>query len=278
MQAQAKAAGPIEIPTNLTALPIKELKNILDALGIKKDDCFEKADLIKRIEEYKENKKSSKQQAKSSSKEESRGGSRPRNAPSQSTPGASTGNFTYMPTANTVCFKITSVGNSEVGKSCLIKRYCEGRFVKRYISTIGVDYGVKKLTIKEQHISINFFDLSGNEEYKLIRTEFYEDSNGIVMVYDLDNRDSFQSLIHWEDEMKRHGVDMSRVKVVVCGNKSDTPGREVNSKDVMAWCNKRGYKHFETSANSSSNVNEAFEELFTQCVDQYIDDKKKFRI
>ena len=72
MQAQAKAAGPIEIPTNLTALPIKELKNILDALGIKNDDCFEKADLIKRIEEYKENKKSTKQQAKSSSKEESR--------------------------------------------------------------------------------------------------------------------------------------------------------------------------------------------------------------
>jgi len=96
-----------------------------------------------------------------------------------------------MPTSDTVCFKITSVGNSEVGKSCLIKRYCEGRFVKRYISTIGVDYGVKKLTIKDQHVSINFFDLSGNEDYKGIRTEFYEDTNGIIMVYDLDNRDSF---------------------------------------------------------------------------------------
>ena len=79
------------------------------------------------------------------------------------------GNFTYMPTINQVCFKITSVGNSEVGKSCLIKRYCEGRFVKRYISTIGVDYGVKKLTIKNQPISINFFDLSGNDDYRLIR-------------------------------------------------------------------------------------------------------------
>ena len=183
-----------------------------------------------------------------------------------------------MPTNNTVCFKITSVGNSEVGKSCLIKRYCEGRFVKRYISTIGVDYGVKKLTIKEQAISINFFDLSGNEDYKAIRTDFYEDTNGIVMVYDLDNRDSFQSLIHWEEEMKRFGVDMSRVKVIVCGNKSDTPGREVNPRDVMSWCQKRGYQHFETSANTATNVTEAFEALFTQCVDQYFDDKKKFKI
>ena len=78
-----------------------------------------------------------------------------------------------------------------MGKSCLIKRYCEGRFVKRYISTIGVDYGVKKLTIKGQAISINFFDLSGNEDYREIRTEFYEDTSGIIMVYDVDNKDSF---------------------------------------------------------------------------------------
>ena len=68
-----------------------------------------------------------------------------------------------MPKSAAVALKITSVGNSEVGKSCLIKRYCEGRFVKRYISTIGVDYGVKKLTVKDVPVSINFFDLSGNE-------------------------------------------------------------------------------------------------------------------
>lgn len=172
--------------------------------------------------------------------------------------------------------KITSVGNSEVGKSCLIKRYCEGRFVKRYISTIGVDYGVKKLTIKENPISINFFDLSGNEEYKMIRTDFYEDTNGVIMVYDVDNRDSFASLVHWEDEMKRHGVDMARAKVIVCGNKIDTRGREVQLKDAQLWCKNRNYLHFETSASDSTNVQEAFEKLFSQCLDQYLDDKRKF--
>ena len=123
----------------------------------------------------------------------------------------------------------------------MIKRYCEGRFVKRYISTIGVDYGVKKLTIKDNSISINFFDLSGNEDYKLIRTDFYEDTNGIVMVYDVDNKDSFSSLVHWEEEMKKFGVDMARVKTIVCGNKCDTKGREVSLKDAQAWCSKRGY-------------------------------------
>ena len=124
--------------------------------------------------------------------------------------------------------KIISIGNQEVGKSCLIKRYCEEKFVERYISTIGIDYGVKKLKIKGQQIAINFFDMSGNEDYKAIRTDFYEGSSGVLMVFDVDNRDSFNSLIHWEDEMKKNGIDSNRVKIVVCGNKSDSKAREVN--------------------------------------------------
>ena len=115
-----------------------------------------------------------------------------------------------------------------MGKSCLIKRYCEEKFVERYISTIGIDYGVKKLKIKGQQIAINFFDMSGNEDYKAIRTDFYEGSSGVLMVFDVDNRDSFNSLIHWEDEMKKNGIDSNRVKIVVCGNKSDSKAREVN--------------------------------------------------
>jgi small GTP-binding protein len=254
-------------------LSIKELKNILDAIGVKSDDCFEKADLIRRIEDYKEQRKGKRPASAN------RTAYQPSNDEKASTGFVPSGkDFSCMPKSAAVSLKITSIGNSEVGKSCLIKRYCEGRFVKRYISTIGVDYGVKKLTIKDVPVSINFFDLSGNEEYKLIRTDFYEDTNGVMMVYDLDNKDSFASLIHWEEEMKRFGVDMTRVKIVVCGNKSDNPGREVNVKDVVAWCKKRGFMHFETSANTAQNVQEAFESLFGLCVDQYKEDKAKFGI
>lgn len=74
--------------------------------------------------------------------------------------------------------------------------------------------------------------MSGNEDYKLIRTEFYVDTCGIIMVFDLDNRDSYNSLVHWEEEMKKNGIDTNRVKVVVCGNKSDAKGREINSKEA----------------------------------------------
>lgn len=159
-------------------------------------------------------------------------------------------------------FKIISIGNQEVGKSCLIKRYCEGRFVKRYISTIGIDYGVKKLDVLGHKVCINFFDLSGNDEYKLIRTDFYKDTSGVLMVYDVDNRDSYVSLVHWEDEMKRYGVDLTRVKVTVCGNKSDSKSREVKEAEASRWAKQRGWGYYETSASEGKNVNECLEDLF----------------
>lgn len=181
-----------------------------------------------------------------------------------------------MPKPANLYFKIISVGNQEVGKSCLIKRYCEGRFVKRYISTIGIDYGVKKLDCVGLKVCVNFFDLSGNDEYKDIRAEFYKDASGCIAVFDVDNRDSYISLVHWEEEMRRQGADMNRLKVVVCGNKCDSKSREVREVEANMWARQRDWDYFETSAAEGKNVNNAFEHLFQECVKQFIDDKKKF--
>ena len=175
-----------------------------------------------------------------------------------------------------VAFKILSIGNQEVGKSCLIKRYCEGRFVKRYISTIGIDYGVKKMNLDGTNISINFFDLSGNDDYKLIREEFYEDSEGVLMVYDVDNRDSYVNLVHWESEMRQNGIDPSQVSVVVCANKVDGRGREVSTAEGQKWCKMRGYTYFETSANNGHNVTESFETLFMKVLETFRGYQRKF--
>ena len=72
--------------------------------------------------------------------------------------------------------KILTIGDAEIGKSCLIKRFCEGRFVSRYIPTIGVDYGVKKMDIKGYKVHINFFDLSGESDYVNISKDFIKDA------------------------------------------------------------------------------------------------------
>lgn len=226
-----KKAPFAEIPSNLKGLSVKELKQLLTDLGLKHDDCFEKQDMIQRVEDFKKNRKGGATSFNQSeytrmNTEDPKPEPRPSSGMKKpSTNSASSTAFAgSMSPDEQISFKILSIGNQEVGKSCLIKRYCEGRFVKRYISTIGIDYGVKKLDSSQLKggssadpatISINFFDLSGNYEYKLIRDEFYADSEGVLMVYDVDNRDSYVNLVHWEAEMRQNGVDPNEVAVVV---------------------------------------------------------------
>ena len=170
--------------------------------------------------------------------------------------------------------KILSVGDPEVGKSCLIKRYCEGRFVQRYISTIGIDYGVKKINMLGKKVSVNFFDLSGNSDYTDIRNEFYRDSQGVIMVFETCTKSTFQNLQRWEREMRANGC--SEPAVVVCGNKADLKGKEVTPQDAQKWCSSKGYTYFEVSANSGNGVVEAFDTLFNMVVSRSIENKKRF--
>lgn len=120
-----------------------------------------------------------------------------------------------------ILIKIVSIGNSKVGKSCLIKRFCEGRFIEKYIDTIGVDYGVKKMTILNKKVSINFFDLSGKSEYETISDEFIADAQGILLVFDMGDKDSFKNLTKWEKKMNDNGIDFKSVAVTLVANKMD---------------------------------------------------------
>ena len=154
---------------------------MLDKLLVNRNDCFEKDDLFNRLKEVKANgntKPPPSQPSAGASRSRPRNDSTSRPTPNYTETTAGDDNefdpSKYeMPAPSNLFFKIISVGNQECGKSCLIKRYCEGRFVKRYISTIGIDYGVKKLDCMGYKVCINFFDLSGNDEYKGIRTDFY---------------------------------------------------------------------------------------------------------
>jgi len=99
--------------------------------------------------------------------------------------------------------KIISMGMAGVGKSCLIKRYCEEKFVQKYISTIGVDYGVKCVHLGTSDVRVNLWDLAGGDEYFEVRNEFYKDAQGCMLVYDVNNRASFNALEAWINESNR---------------------------------------------------------------------------
>jgi len=164
--------------------------------------------------------------------------------------------------------KILSMGSAGAGKSCLIKRYCEERFVSKYIATIGVDYGVKPVTIDRiGEFRINFWDLSGHSEFFEVRNEFYKDTQGCLLVYDVTDRKSFYHLDEWLAEATKYGASPREIPIALCANKIDKKkDQAVSEEEGREWANARGVTYFETSASSGANVHEMFDFLFKEVV------------
>ncbi|KAJ8600697.1 hypothetical protein CTAYLR_008320 [Chrysophaeum taylorii] len=161
--------------------------------------------------------------------------------------------------------KVLSLGSRGVGKSCIIKRYCEGRFVQKYISTVGIDYGVKAVKVDGKQVRVNFWDLSGRAEFFEIRNEFYKDTQGVILVYDVSDRRSFEDLEDWLLEASRFGMSRD-LPVVLCANKIDKV-RRVSEEEGRAYATSRGFSYFETSANSGANIADLFDLLFEKALD-----------
>lgn len=160
--------------------------------------------------------------------------------------------------------KVISMGNAEVGKSCIIKRYCEKRFVHKYLATIGIDYGVSKVPIKDREVKVNIFDMAGHPIFYEVRNEFYKDTQGALLVYDVNDRNSFESLDAWLLEMQNeigNQAETDNVVVCVCANKVDRK-RMVDEAEGKLWADSRGFQYFETSAQTGEGVSEVFQALF----------------
>ncbi|KAJ8564278.1 hypothetical protein ON010_g7067 [Phytophthora cinnamomi] len=155
------------------------------------------------------------------------------------------------------------MGESGVGKSCVIKRYCEEKFVSKYISTIGIDYGVKPVMVNGAEVRVNFWDLSGLPEYLEVRNEFYKDTQGGILMFDVSSRRSFESLDSWLREAAKFGA--GKFPCILCGNKVDRP-RVVSEDEAKAYAQAKGFEYFETSACTGMSITEAFHSLFRTVV------------
>jgi DnaJ family protein C protein 27 len=158
--------------------------------------------------------------------------------------------------------KIISLGEPTVGKSCLIKRFCEDKFVSKHVATIGIDFGVKPVQIAGAgDVHINFFDFAGGPEFFEIRNEFYRDAQGALLVFDVGSKATLAALDKWLREGQEFG--MHTPALVLCGNKSDSKKREVSEEEAKRWASAHGaMPYFETSAKEGTNVAPMFEKLF----------------
>ncbi|KAH3743168.1 Rab GTPase [Pelomyxa schiedti] len=154
--------------------------------------------------------------------------------------------------------KLLVIGDSAVGKTSLLTRYCDNDFSFSYVTTIGVDYKSKDIEIDEETYTLEIWDTAGQERFRTITTSFYRDCMGILLVYSIDDEKSFQSVRSWMYDIEQHAA--KDVCVVLVGNKSDLVNkRSVKHSAAQEVATEFNMEFFETSAMNKINVNEAFE-------------------
>jgi Ras-related protein Rab-1A len=154
-------------------------------------------------------------------------------------------------------FKVLIIGNSGVGKSCHLLRFAEDMFSDNYISTIGVDFKIRKLDLEGKSIKLQIWDTAGQERFRTITKSYYRGSNGIVVVYDITDRESFDQVQHWMSEIDAHAsADVCRL---IVGNKADlNDKRAVKTEEGETLARQFGIPFLETSAKDASHVEEMF--------------------
>ncbi|XP_033629465.1 dnaJ homolog subfamily C member 27-like [Asterias rubens] len=156
--------------------------------------------------------------------------------------------------------KVIAVGTSAAGKTCIIKHFCEDKFSATYQPTVGVDYGFKIQKVKKEDLRVHLWDLSGQLEYSEVRNELYGGTHACILVFDVTNRNSFESLDFWLKETVRYGV--GAMHTVVVANKIDIKGKRVITPDEAAkWAASRKLKYYETSALSGEGIQKMFCEV-----------------
>jgi len=130
-------------------------------------------------------------------------------------------------------------------------------FSDNYISTIGVDFKIRKIELENKSIKLQIWDTAGQERFRTITKSYYRGSNGIVVVYDITDRESFETVQHWMAEIDNHAsADVCRLLV---GNKSDlSDKRAVKTEEGEALARQFGIPFLETSAKESINVENMF--------------------
>lgn len=165
--------------------------------------------------------------------------------------------------------RIIILGDAGTGKSCLIKRYCEtSRFAgTKYTPTVGVDYGTKMSTVNDNMVKIDFFDLSGDSNYKEVRNEFYTNVDGVILTFDVTSKRSFESLqTTWQEEVREYGLTTpsTMTTVIVVGTKIDSRPREVLEQEGLVFSIQNNVPYFETSAKTGEGVEVLFEYMLQE--------------
>ena len=171
-------------------------------------------------------------------------------------------------------FKILLLGDAGVGKSSIILRYTKNEFNAKMVSSIGVDFKTKDIIVNDKRVKLQIWDTAGHERFRTITTSYYRGAHGIVTVFDLTDRESFEHIEKWLDEINKYAKE--NVMRFLIGNKSDlVDKRQVQYEEARALSNRLNIYYVETSAKNNINVSDFFQIATKNYLNKYDFKKEK---
>jgi len=154
-------------------------------------------------------------------------------------------------------FKYIIIGDTGVGKSCLLLQFTDKRFQPVHDMTIGVEFGARMIAIDGKQVKLQIWDTAGQESFRSITRSYYRGAAGALLVYDITRRETFNHLAPWLEDARQHSN--SNMTIMLIGNKSDLEHkRAVSHEEGEQFAKENNLIFIETSAKTSSNVEDAF--------------------
>ena len=158
-------------------------------------------------------------------------------------------------------FKLLIIGESGVGKTCILLRFTDDSFTANHLTTIGIDFKIKIIELEGKVIKLQIWDTAGQERFRTITKTYYKGAHGIILTYDVTDQNSFKNIRNWIKQIEANA--QTNVCKVLVGNKCDKPDRVVTEEDGKNLANeyKMNFNFFETSAKTNKNISEVFNNL-----------------
>ena len=169
-------------------------------------------------------------------------------------------------------YNIITIGNSAVGKTCLTGRYNGKIFVEAHITTVGLDMTTKTYVKNGKNYNIRFWDTTGQERFASLAKQYLRKAHGVLFVYSINDKQTYDSIKKWMD-MLRSANSKEYIAMALVGNKCDLPQemRKVTKEEGEQLATELGMKFFETSAKTGVGVNESYDYL----IEEIIENNKK---
>jgi len=161
-----------------------------------------------------------------------------------------------------IIFNIITLGDSGVGKTSILNQYTTGIYNNNIASTLGINFSFKELFInKTQKIKLKLIDTCGQEKYRSLSKSYFKNTNGVLFVFSLNDKDSFDNIKEWMEYFNEECTIKDAHKVLV-GNKSDLKMDEgLDQNLIKQFAKENKIQYIETSAKDNKNINEIFEEM-----------------